>query len=108
MPDIEKHAPGAFCWIELATTDQPAAQAFYAKIFGWSARNLPMGPDDFYTIFELEGRAAAAGCRLQTEQLARGVPPHWNLYVAVQSADETAARRLLSQARGDPLAAFGQ
>jgi len=92
MPNIETHAPGGFCWIELATTDQAAAQAFYAKIFGWSAKNLPVGPDDFYTIFELQGRAAAAGCTLRPDQLARGVPPHWNLYVAVQSADATAAR----------------
>jgi predicted enzyme related to lactoylglutathione lyase len=92
MPNIEKHVLGEFCWIELATTDQAAAQAFYAKIFGWSANNLPMGPNDFYTIFELQGRAAAAGCKLQPDQLAKGVPPHWNLYVAVQSADGTAAR----------------
>jgi predicted enzyme related to lactoylglutathione lyase len=92
MPDIEKHAPGEFCWIELATTNQAAAQAFYAQIFGWSAKNLPMGPNDFYTIFELQGRAAGAGCALRPEQLSRGVPPHWNLYVAVQSTDATAAR----------------
>src|ERR1700732_117703 len=92
MPNIEKHVLGEFCWIELATTDQAAAQAFYAKIFGWSANNLPMGPNDFYTIFELQGRAAAAGCTLQPDQLARGVPPHWNLYVAVQNADATTAR----------------
>jgi predicted enzyme related to lactoylglutathione lyase len=43
MPSIDKHAPGNFCWVELAATDQSAAQAFYAKIFGWSANNIPMG-----------------------------------------------------------------
>src|SRR6266404_2191981 len=75
-----------------STTNQAAAQAFYAQIFGWSAKNLPMGPNDFYTIFELQGRAAGAGCALRPEQLSRGVPPHWYLYVAVQSADATAAR----------------
>jgi uncharacterized protein len=92
MPNIEKHAPGDFCWVELATTDQTAAQAFYAQIFGWSAKNLLIGPNDFYTIFELQGRAAAAGSTLRPEQLSRGVPSHWNLYVAVQSADATATR----------------
>jgi predicted enzyme related to lactoylglutathione lyase len=92
MPNIEKHAPGDFCWVELATTDQAAAQAFYAQIFGWSAKNLPIGPNDFYTIFELQGRAAAAGSTLRRDQLSRGVPSHWNLYVAVQSADATATR----------------
>ena len=92
MPNIEKHAPGAFCWAELATTDQNAAINFYSKIFGWSANNMPMGPNDFYTIFRLEGRDAAAGCTLRPEELSQGVPPHWKLYVAGQSADATAAR----------------
>ena len=92
MTNIDKHAPGNFCWVELATTDQAAATDFYAKIFGWSANNIPMGPDGVYTIFELEGRAAAAGCMLRPEQLSRGVPPHWNLYIAVENADATAAR----------------
>lgn len=92
MTNIDKHAPGSFCWVELATTDQTAAIDFYSRIFGWSANNMPMGPDDFYTIFQLEGRAAAAGCTLRPEQVQRGVPPHWSLYVAVESADATAAR----------------
>jgi len=42
MPNIEKYALGAFCWAELATTDQNAAIDFYSKIFGWSANNMPM------------------------------------------------------------------
>jgi uncharacterized protein len=92
MANIAKHAPGEFCWVELATTDQPAAADFYGQIFGWSANNMPTGPDEVYTIFQLEGRDVAAGCSLRTDQLSRGVPPHWNLYVAVQSADATATR----------------
>ena len=92
MPNIDSHSAGAFCWVELATTNQSAAKAFYAKIFGWSANDMPMGPDEVYTIFQLQGRAAAAGYTLRPDQLSSGVPPHWNLYVAVQNADATAAR----------------
>jgi uncharacterized protein len=92
MPHIQKHAPGSFCWVELATTDQPAAEAFYEKIFGWSANNIPIGPDGVYTIFQLEGRDAAAACTLRPDELQRGVPPHWNLYIAVESVDASAAR----------------
>src|SRR5260370_31276185 len=91
MPNIEKHAPGAFCWAELATTNQNAAIDFYSKIFGWSVHNMPMGPDDFYTIFQLEGRDAAAGCTLRPDQLSRRCPPHWNLYISVSSSDASAA-----------------
>jgi uncharacterized protein len=92
MPNITKHAPGNFCWVELATTDQTAAIAFYAKLFGWSANNMPMGGDDFYTIFNLQGRDAAAACTLRPDQLQHGVPPHWNLYIAVENADATSTR----------------
>ena len=53
---------------------------------------MPMGPDGVYTIFQLEGRDAAAGCTLRPDQLSTGVPPHWNLYVAVENADASAAR----------------
>jgi len=92
MPKIEKHAPGNFCWVELATRDQSAAESFYSKIFGWSANHMSMGSDGVYTIFQLEGRDAAAACTLRPDDLQRGVPPHWGLYIAVQSADASAAR----------------
>jgi predicted enzyme related to lactoylglutathione lyase len=92
MPTIDKHAPGDFCWIELATTDQNAAIAFYSKLFGWSANNMPIGTEEFYTIFRLEGRDAAAGYTLRSDQSDRRVPSHWNLYVAVENADACAAR----------------
>jgi uncharacterized protein len=92
MPTTEKHVPGAFSWIELATTDQTAAKDFYSQIFGWSSQDFPIGPNEVYTIFQVEGRDAAAGCTLRPDQLSHGVPPHWNLYVAVESADATAAR----------------
>jgi uncharacterized protein len=92
MPHIEKHAPGNFCWIELGTTDQNAAKGFYGSLFGWAANDMPMGPNDFYTIFRLEGRDAAAAYTLRPEQLSEGLPPHWMLYIAVETADAAAAR----------------
>ena len=97
MAHITKHAPGNFCWVELATTDQNAAIAFYSKLFGWHANNMPMGPagegsTEVYTIFQLEGRDAAAACTLRTEQLQHGVPPHWGVYIAAENVDSSAAR----------------
>lgn len=92
MPHIEKHAAGDFCWIELATTDQPAAKKFYTELFGWAINELPMGPNDFYTTFKIEGRDVGAAYTLRPEQRALGVPAHWNLYVAVTNADTAAGR----------------
>lgn len=91
MKHIDKHTPGSFCWIELATTDQAAAKNFYSGLFGWSPQDSPMGPGEFYTIFKLEGRDAAAGYTLRADQKAQGVPPHWMPYIAVDSADRAAA-----------------
>ena len=92
MPHVEKHAPGNFCWIELATTDQSAAKEFYSELFGWTTGEFPMGPKDFYTTFKIDGRVVAAVYTLRPEQQARGVPAHWSLYVAVENADTAADR----------------
>ncbi len=90
MPPVDKHTPGSFSWIELATTDQTAAKQFYGPLFGWTANDFPMGPSGFYTMFQLKGRDTA-GCYALGPQMP-GVPPHWALYVDVESADDTAAR----------------
>ncbi|HEY6328801.1 MAG TPA: VOC family protein, partial [Blastocatellia bacterium] len=92
MANIEKHEPGSFCWIELGTSDQTAAKSFYGSLFGWKGNDFPMGPSEQYTIFELEGRQAAAAFTLNQEMKSRGVPPHWMLYILAASADESAAQ----------------
>jgi len=92
MTNIERHTPGSFCWIELHTSDQNAAKNFYNALFGWDAHDSPMGPNDFYTEFKLQGREAAAACTLRPEHRAEGVPPHWAIYIAVENADATAAK----------------
>ncbi|MGA7293776.1 MAG: VOC family protein [Terriglobales bacterium] len=102
MTNIDKHPAGSFCWIELHTSDQPAAKSFYNALFGWEAHDMPMGPNDFYTIFKLQGRDAAAGCTLRPEHRAQNVPPHWAIYVAVDDADTAAAKA--AQLRGKVLA----
>lgn len=92
MPPITKHRAGAFCWIELATSDQNAAKKFYESLFGWTAKDMPMGPTEIYSIMQLNGRDAAAAYTLRPGQKAQNVPPHWMLYIAVDNADASAAR----------------
>jgi predicted enzyme related to lactoylglutathione lyase len=92
MAHVDKHAPGTFCWFELATTDQTAAKHFYQSLFGWSVNDSPMGPNEFYSMFGLEGRNVAATYTMRPEQRAQGVPPNWLLYVAVDNADAAAKR----------------
>jgi predicted enzyme related to lactoylglutathione lyase len=90
MPNVDKHSPGSFSWVELATTDQSAAKKFYSSLFGWTVNDAPIGPGEIYTIFRIDGRDAAAGYTISAADRERGEPPHWNLYIATANADQTA------------------
>jgi predicted enzyme related to lactoylglutathione lyase len=92
MADCSSHAPGTFTWPELATTDQPAAVAFYRALFGWDVHEHPMGPTETYTLFRMRGVDVAAGTSLRPQDRKHGVPAHWNAYISVNSADESVAR----------------
>lgn len=88
MPEPQYAPLGHFCWPELATRDIAAAKAYYGTLCGWSSEDVPsaMGA---YTLFRVEGLDAAAGYQMGPQQTA---PPHWNSYVAVESADRSSAR----------------
>ena len=90
--NITSHAPGAFCWFELSTSDQQAAKNFYTSLFGWSVDDSPIGPDQVYSIFKINGRDVGAAYTQQPDQAAQGVPPNWMAYVSVADADATANR----------------
>jgi predicted enzyme related to lactoylglutathione lyase len=92
MPLIERHAPGTFNWFELATTDQPRAKEFYSQLFGWTTVDSAMGPGEYYTMFKLDGYDTGAAYTLRPDMLAQGTPPHWDIYIAVESADETSVK----------------
>lgn len=89
---MTSYAPGNFCWFELATSDQNAAKSFYKSVFGWEPNDVPMGPDQFYTMLMKGAADVGALYGMDAAQLANGVPPHWNMYVAVASCDESTAK----------------
>jgi hypothetical protein len=91
MPTVKEHAPGKFCWVELSTSNQESAKNFYSALFGWNSTDFTTGPEQSYTIFNLNGADVAAAYMANAEERAM-VPPHWNLYVAVENADNAAAR----------------
>ncbi|QQS45046.1 MAG: VOC family protein [Acidobacteriota bacterium] len=88
--EVQKHAPGTFCWAELGSTDQSGARKFYQDLFGWKSTEIPMGPDATYTIFNNQGRDVAALNQLQKEQLEMGIPSHWMLYISTDDVDAAA------------------
>jgi uncharacterized protein len=83
---------GQFCWVELATTDTSGAKAFYNGVFSWAPEDISMGDPGFYTLLKIRGKDAAALYKLQDEQLAQGIPPHWMIYVAVDDVDAFAPK----------------
>src|SRR5262245_47119948 len=92
MPEVTKHNPGTFCWVELATTDPAAAKRFYGDLFDWSVEDMPAGEGMTYTMLKLGGKNAGALYHLDEDRRKAGVPPHWFTYVAVTSADESAKK----------------
>lgn len=92
MSETTPGKPGTFSWIDLATTDTDGAGAFYGKLFGWTTDARPMGDDQYYTIFKLGDQQTAAMYELMADQRSQGIPPHWNSYVLVTSADDSAAK----------------
>jgi uncharacterized protein len=86
MAERTSYPPGTFSWAELVTSDADAAKAFYSQVFGWQYDDTPIGDGQVYTMAKRDGGQVAA-------LFASGdQPPHWNCYVTVSSADETAGR----------------
>ena len=85
-------APGTFCWIELGTSDGPAAKDFYTKLFGWDYVDNPIGPDMVYTMLKRDGKDVGALYQLMPDMVRQGIPPNWMSYVSTSNVDETTAK----------------
>jgi predicted enzyme related to lactoylglutathione lyase len=92
MTVVSKHAPGTFCWAELATSNQKAATAFYTQLFGWKANESPMADGSTYTMLEKEGEQVGALYQQDPKNTPPGMPPAWLAYLATDNADLTAAK----------------
>ena len=87
--NIPKH--GEICWRELRTKDLPAALEFYSKLFGWTLQQTKVTPIEYKEI--VMNDVACGGMMAIDESWGpEPPPPHWASYIAVDSADETAAK----------------
>jgi predicted enzyme related to lactoylglutathione lyase len=87
-----RYEPGTFCWIDFQTIDPESTKAFYSKLFGWQAVDMPVGNGTTYTMLTLDGDDVAALNEMDAEQREASIPPHWFSYISVADADETAAK----------------
>ena len=89
MPEITSHAQGAPSWVELDTTDEAGALAFYGALFAWEDDPQEITPDWYYHMQKVNGLEAAAIYRQSDEERDQGIPPHWKIYLTVENVDET-------------------
>jgi predicted enzyme related to lactoylglutathione lyase len=82
-----EHAPGTFSWVDLTTSDAAAAKDFYGGLFGWEFEDNEIPGGGVYTMCKVDGEYVAA-IPGSTDR-AR---PHWNSYVTVAGADDSAAK----------------
>lgn len=92
MGERTEHAPGTFSWVDLTTTDQDAAKAFYGELLGWTANDVPIGDGAVYSLMQVGGKDVAAIAGQNEQMRAAGAPAAWNNYVSVADADATAER----------------
>src|ERR1700742_1366542 len=92
MPERTSYTQGTPNWVDLPTSDQAAAKAFYAGLFGWTYDDQPMGEGQVYSMAMLGGHQVAAVSSQPAEMAAAGAPPMWNTYLAVDSVDDATAK----------------
>jgi uncharacterized protein len=84
------YAQGTPNWVDLQTSDQDAAKAFYAGLFGWTYDDQPMPQGPVYSMAVLGGNPVAA-IAPQSPEMA-GAPSMWNTYLAVDSVDDAVGK----------------
>jgi predicted enzyme related to lactoylglutathione lyase len=66
-----------FVHIELTTSDLKKSKDFYGQLFDWQLEDMPMGPNDIYTLIKV-GEGTGGGMFQMKD-----APPIWLSYVLV-------------------------
>jgi predicted enzyme related to lactoylglutathione lyase len=90
MSIVTSYKQGTPAYVDLATTDEAGAIAFYGGLFGWTEQAHPMGPDQYYHRFLLKGSVVAGMYKIGPEMGDH--PPYWGTYIAVDNVDEAGQR----------------
>jgi predicted enzyme related to lactoylglutathione lyase len=96
-PARSDHAPeaaaelGEASWLELMTTDAPAAMKFYQQLFGWQPSDaMDMGDLGKYQMFD-RPHGMIGGMMNKGPEMAN-VPPNWQIYFLVPDVDAAVER----------------
>jgi predicted enzyme related to lactoylglutathione lyase len=79
--------PGTVSWNELQVHDTEAAKTFYESVLGISSHTSDTASGAPYTTFLVGGRSVAG--MMEISKSWGPVPPHWDVYFAVEDTDTT-------------------
>jgi len=88
-----EHDPevGEPSWLELMTTDAPAAMRFYEELFSWQPTEaMDMGPSGKYQMFN-RGNRMIGGMMNKPPEMAQ-IPPSWGIYFRVNDINAAVDR----------------
>lgn len=91
MAEFNIPKAGEVCWRELRTKDLGAAMKFYAKLFGWNLEQSKVTDIPYKEIIS-NGEAIGGMMEIDANWGPEPPPSHWASYIAVENADETAAK----------------
>ena len=91
MAEFSIPKAGTICWRELATRDFEKALSFYGQMFGWDLEQSKITPMTYAEI-NIDGKAVGGMMPIDKNWGDNPPPSHWTPYVAVENADDTAAK----------------
>lgn len=89
---IESYKAGTPSWVDLMTSDQDAAIAFYADLFGWQI--VKSGPDMGNYAMCMKDGQSVAGIGVLPDDAQW--PPSWTTYISTDDTDAVVAAALAS------------
>ena len=92
MQVVKSYPNNMFCWVDLATSDVPAAKEFYNGLFGWDYLDMPTPEGSHYSLCQIEGYNVAGLSNLPAEMMAQNIPPIWSSYIKHDDVDAVIAK----------------
>lgn len=86
-PPTEQRLTGKFVWIDLVTSDVPAAQRFYGELLGWTFAQPEGVPQDY--VLAYRGGAPVAGLAARPPVAGQARQGRWIAYLSVGNVART-------------------